>query len=107
MERLTSGKVAWQPNPDDLEDRNSLAKVIDTSECNLGMPVGDMKAHQAAMAKACAGTSPAAGKLHAKNLFAHATGASEPGAGKASAFCPPMLLAPHLIKKIAFAPKKE
>jgi len=105
MERLSSGKVAWQPNPDDLEDRSSLAKVINTSECNLGMPVGDMKAYQATMVKACAGTSPATGKHHAKNLFARATGA--PGAGKASAFCPPMLLSPHLLKNISFVAKKD
>lgn len=107
MERLASGKVAWQPNPDDLEDRNSLAKVISTGKCNLGTLVGDMKAYQTTMVKACADSSPAPGKRHAKNLFARATGAPAPGPGPASAFCPPMVLSPHLHKPMSFVAKKH
>jgi len=102
MELLPSGKVAWQPNPDDLEDRNSLAKVINTGKCDT--LVGDIKAYQTTMVK---DTSPAAGKHHAKNLFALATGAPAPGPRPASAFCPPMLLSPHLHKQISFVAKKN
>jgi len=102
MELLASGKVAWQANPDDLEDRNSLAKVINTGKCDT--LVSEMKGYQATM---LGDASPTAGKHHAKNLFARATGAPTTGRRPVSTFCPPMLLSPNMHKQTSFVAKKH
>jgi len=49
-ERLSNGVVAWKVSPDDIEDRNSLAKVICTTECN-GAAVGDVRNYLVADAR--------------------------------------------------------
>jgi hypothetical protein len=41
-EQLASGKAAWQENPADLSDRNSLAKVLRSSACS-GCQVADVR----------------------------------------------------------------
>merc|ERR1740123_480868 len=43
-ERLSNGTVAWKTNPTDVEDRNSLAKVICSSDCsNTGATMGAVR----------------------------------------------------------------
>mmetsp|Transcript_99382 Transcript_99382/g.256851 ORF Transcript_99382/g.256851 Transcript_99382/m.256851 type:complete len:250 (-) Transcript_99382:247-996(-) len=43
-ELLADGTATWQENPSDIEDRNSLAKVVRTVECvDAGVTIGDMK----------------------------------------------------------------
>merc|ERR1712039_509295 len=45
-ERLEDGTVTWEENPADLEDRNSIAKFIRSSDVNQNSTVGDMKHYQ-------------------------------------------------------------
>merc|ERR1711972_244650 len=43
-EMLAKGTVAWKANPKDVEDRNSLAKVICSTDCsNVGATVGAVR----------------------------------------------------------------
>jgi len=43
-EKLADGSVAWEENPQDLEDRNSLAKVLRSADCRgAAVSVGDMQ----------------------------------------------------------------
>merc|ERR1712013_416394 len=44
---FSSGKAKWEENPANLEDRNSLAKVLRASERCAGVTIGDMKAQHA------------------------------------------------------------
>lgn len=46
IEKLMDGSVTWQDNSTDLEDRMSLAKVIRSDDCSMGVTVGDMMAYQ-------------------------------------------------------------
>jgi hypothetical protein len=41
-EKLADGTVMWKENPADLEDRNSLAKVVFTKDTGAGVTVKDM-----------------------------------------------------------------
>merc|ERR1719253_1195200 len=41
-ERLRDGKVTWEQDPEDLDDRSSLAKVSRCADCSPGLTVGDM-----------------------------------------------------------------
>merc|ERR1712060_322120 len=46
-EKLPDGMATWQENPQDLEDRNSLAKVIRTTGCAAdGASVRELKGYQ-------------------------------------------------------------
>merc|ERR1712232_931455 len=47
-EMLVDGTVAWKVNPEDIEDRNSLAKVLSAAECQ-GTTVTSLCSHLAAM----------------------------------------------------------
>merc|ERR1719210_1784094 len=52
-EKLKDGTVTWEENPEDLEDRNSLAKCIrawDCSRSKVNVTVGDMKSYKKAHA---------------------------------------------------------
>merc|ERR1712157_437876 len=45
-EMLPNGTVAWKVNPKNAEDRNSLAKVINSSDCsNTGATFGAVRSH--------------------------------------------------------------
>jgi len=46
IEKLMDGTVTWQDNSTDLEDRISLAKVVRSDDCRIGVTVGDMMAYQ-------------------------------------------------------------
>jgi len=80
-EKLISGVVAWVEDPEDIEDRNSLAKVIRSGACSLSMKsavtVGDMKAQRslAETGPAGSGSGPhSASKRYAQSIFSRARG---------------------------------
>jgi hypothetical protein len=67
-ECLPDGTVVWQTDAINLDDRNSLAKVIRSVDINVPITVGDIVAHQAA----CKGTeaiSASARKRYAKRMY--------------------------------------
>lgn len=101
MESRAAGNVAWEPQPADLEDRNSLAKVIHSGVCRPGLHFGDMKAYQSNL-------DTTNSKHHAQSVFAHATGDLPPAPRPAASFCVPMMMVtPSMInKRIPFMPKK-
>jgi len=75
-EQLKDGRVTWEENPRDLEDRNSLAKVIrSASRSNSGVFVQDMKAHRA-KEQSDIGASPSKCKRYAQGAFVRAIGAA-------------------------------
>jgi len=48
-EKLQDGRITWEENPEDLDDRNSLARVIRSVECRIQrvrVSVSDVKAFQ-------------------------------------------------------------
>jgi len=48
-EMLASGAISWQENPDNLEGRNALAKVIRSSDCSRhGIAIRAIKENKAA-----------------------------------------------------------
>jgi hypothetical protein len=104
MERLASGKVAWEAEPADLEARNSLAKVMNAGECRHGLLVGDMKAYQSGLAGATSAAS------HAQQLFARATAGEQENQRQESTYTPSVLMSNFMAnqtnsKKIAFKKK--
>jgi len=44
-ERLANGTLSWAQDPQNLEDRNSLAKLLFTADCKEGMVFGDVVKH--------------------------------------------------------------
>jgi len=123
FERLSTGKLAWESGAEDLEDRNSLAKVMHSGKCKPGLLVGDMKSFQNTLAKGNAMVqdlrAPTAAlascKRHAKSMFAHATGAAPPALPVAprpvDSFRPPTIMhnfmTPHARnQKASLFPKK-
>merc|ERR1711976_1090327 len=47
-EQLQNGKVAWDENPTDLEDRIALSKEVRSAECKrVGITIAFMKARSA------------------------------------------------------------
>lgn len=78
-ERLLNGGVAWQMVPKDgVEDRNSFAKVLRSTDCyNRSLTVGAIKSYLAqahAGSIAIAGNSAAQSKRHAHALYCRASG---------------------------------
>jgi hypothetical protein len=74
IERASSGKVLWDEDPDDIEDRNSLAKVTRVKPACAGLTVRDIKAYHSTLVKGSSnsGASPSVCKRFARNLFARA-----------------------------------
>jgi hypothetical protein len=97
MESLAEGEVAWEPEPADLEDRNSLAKVIQTASSKPGVLLGDVKAYQNSLVDTTS-------KFYAQSVFVYATDGTKPTSLKASLFRPPMLMASfcNTAKRIPF-----
>lgn len=62
-EKHRDGKITWEENPEDIEDRNSLAKFIRSSACSCSkkaiVTVGDMESYKTNK-----------GKLHGSSLSA-------------------------------------
>jgi hypothetical protein len=77
MERLPDGKVTWEEDPEDLEDRNSLAKVTRASACEPGVVVQDLRTYQATVAKGASQAgiaSPSVCKRFARSAYTRAVG---------------------------------
>merc|ERR1712086_220241 len=53
-ERLSDGRLSWIGNTDDLDDRNSLAKLSRSEICSTGATVRDMVNCRAALAQSAA-----------------------------------------------------
>jgi hypothetical protein len=70
-ERLPDGHMNWIENPEDLDDRNSLAKVMRNEACKAGVTLRGMKACQSKWAEA--GSTPS-GKRYARAVFNKAVG---------------------------------
>jgi len=89
-EKCADGSITMVINPENLEDRNSLARLLYTTECREGsVSMREIKVFQASSQRQTAhGASPSDRKLYAKNLFKLASGKarlvrkSEKGAGK-------------------------
>jgi len=73
-ERLANGKVTWEEDPDDVEDRNSLARVTRVKPASASLTVRDMKAYHTTITKGSPGESitQSVCKRYARNLFARA-----------------------------------
>jgi hypothetical protein len=74
-ERMASGAVSWEVEPEDLEDRNSLAKVTRGGEAKASVIVGDMKAYQASFSAITGGAksaSPSTCKRYARTVVTRA-----------------------------------
>mmetsp|Transcript_45441 Transcript_45441/g.81761 ORF Transcript_45441/g.81761 Transcript_45441/m.81761 type:complete len:902 (+) Transcript_45441:67-2772(+) len=64
-ERLSTGLTTWAVNPEDMEDRNSLARLLFTVNCKAGVSVSDLKSIQAQPE----GASPADSKNYTQVVF--------------------------------------
>lgn len=74
-ERLNDGQLSWIGNPDDLEDRNSLAKQTRSEEVTSGVIVRDMKNCRAQLAEGAALSS----KRYVQATFLRAVGSRRSG----------------------------
>lgn len=72
-ERLQDGRVTFQEDPKNLEDRNSLAKVTHTKECGKGATVRDIQ-KRAENASESAPMSATVCKLWARSTYARLVG---------------------------------
>jgi hypothetical protein len=69
-ELMPCGSAAWQENPDELDDRSSLARVTRTTECAAGAIVSDVKAYwQSMMLHSKSAASQSMRKQYARNVF--------------------------------------
>jgi len=66
VEKLQDGRAVWRQDPADLEDRNSLAKVVRSQECTDGLTVGGVRDSQQAGA---AGASASECRHYAQEVF--------------------------------------
>jgi len=73
-EQLASGRTTWQVNPEDLEYRNSFAKVIRKMDCNAGIRVRDLKDHQEEEGQNISEASQSACKVYAQSMCRMACG---------------------------------
>lgn len=67
-EYLREGEFAWEEDPADLEDRNSLAKVLRTKLVKEAVTLHDVKAHCDTL---CQGTSTSVSTQAARKDFIH------------------------------------
>jgi hypothetical protein len=76
-ERLRNGNITWLEDPEDLGDRNSLARATRSKDAISNLTVRDMKAYYSAMevdARAVA-VSPSVCKRYVRNLYSRAVNA--------------------------------
>merc|ERR1719282_1881582 len=79
-EQSMNGKLTWVENPPNLEDRNSLAKVVRSSECdNARSTIRDMKTYYQARETEQSGTSihRKHGNDYAQNAYSLAIGTTQ------------------------------
>mmetsp|Transcript_123997 Transcript_123997/g.239133 ORF Transcript_123997/g.239133 Transcript_123997/m.239133 type:complete len:738 (-) Transcript_123997:146-2359(-) len=83
-EQRTDGYATWQENAEDLEDRNSLAKVLRLKECSNGITVQDYKHFQEGVIHRVGpyGPTRSACKRYVRNGFALASGVNGPNAAE-------------------------
>jgi len=74
-ERLSDGQLSWVGNPDDLEDRNSLAKLTRSETCSTGVVVRDMMACRTKLAESAVPSS----KRYVQATFLRAAGSKSSG----------------------------
>jgi hypothetical protein len=72
-EQLSSGRATWQLNPDDLEYRTSLAKVLRYVTCRDGAWVKDVKRFQQSQSQKKE-ASQSACKWYARGVYSQASG---------------------------------
>jgi len=69
-ERLKNGSISWAMNPDNLDDRNSLAKLLFTVDSKSSMRVSDVRNAQFRNSgRLCASAASSASKSYAKIIF--------------------------------------
>jgi hypothetical protein len=74
-ERLADGQVMWEVNPENLEERTSLAKVFREKECSKGAIVRDIQKRVAsASLSQKVSCSPSVCKLWTRSTFMRLTG---------------------------------
>lgn len=78
-ERLQNGKITWDVNPDRLLERNSLAKIVRSKNCESGVCVRDLL-RRVDLATQDSYKSPSTRKLWAHSTFARVVGAARVGA---------------------------
>mmetsp|Transcript_139414 Transcript_139414/g.242666 ORF Transcript_139414/g.242666 Transcript_139414/m.242666 type:complete len:1003 (-) Transcript_139414:137-3145(-) len=83
-EQRTDGHATWQESAEDLEDRNSLAKVLRLKECSNGITVQDYKHFQEGVIHRVGpyGPTRSACKRYVRNGFALASGVNGPNAAE-------------------------
>ncbi|CAE7326460.1 unnamed protein product [Symbiodinium necroappetens] len=89
-ERMSDGSLCWLQNPHNLEDRNSLAKLLFTADCKEGMRMSEVRRHFEAQPRDTDGDHR---KRYAKALYVFTTGRSLKGKWGGSArryTAPPM-----------------
>lgn len=69
-ERLGDGQLAWIENPESLDDRKSLAKVIRRDIANTGITVAELKEYRAKLALGV----PPSSKLYAQAMLVRTAG---------------------------------
>lgn len=77
-ERRMDGAVTWEEDPEDLEDRNSLAKVTRTKAAGVDLTVRDMMAYHTTIINGSASGSVTRSvcKRYTRNLFSRAVASS-------------------------------
>eukprot|EP00747_Dinoflagellata_sp_TGD_P191486 gnl/TRDRNA2_/TRDRNA2_54938_c0_seq1.p1 gnl/TRDRNA2_/TRDRNA2_54938_c0~~gnl/TRDRNA2_/TRDRNA2_54938_c0_seq1.p1 ORF type:complete len:998 (+),score=249.98 gnl/TRDRNA2_/TRDRNA2_54938_c0_seq1:81-3074(+) len=83
-EKFMDGTVTWEENPKDLQDRNSLAKVVRSAGYNVkaGVTVGDMRKFQAKESvRTASGVSHSQCKHYAQVAFTVACGTQHADSG--------------------------
>jgi hypothetical protein len=69
-ELTCTGRITWQENPKDVDDRNSLAKVTRSAECAAGVSILDLKNFQAGAAQSLSSmASQSMRKQYAQSVF--------------------------------------
>eukprot|EP00930_Biecheleria_cincta_P018205 TRINITY_DN14262_c0_g1_i1.p1 TRINITY_DN14262_c0_g1~~TRINITY_DN14262_c0_g1_i1.p1 ORF type:complete len:1026 (+),score=214.71 TRINITY_DN14262_c0_g1_i1:23-3100(+) len=69
-ERLKNGSIAWAVNPDNLDDRNSLAKLLFTADSKSSMTLRDVRNAQVRNSgRLPANATSSASKSYAKTIF--------------------------------------
>jgi hypothetical protein len=73
-ERLPNGRATWEEDPDDVEDRSSLAKALRAKPASAALTVRDMKSYHTAMTSKTSSNEVTSSvcKRYARNMFSRA-----------------------------------
>lgn len=78
-ERLSDGQLSWVGNPDDLEDRNSLAKLTRSEAVTTGVTVRDMMTCRGKLAEGAALGAALSSKRYVQAAFLRVVGSKRSG----------------------------